>query len=301
VNYFAISTYSMLSQYDANPSDLEFRFPATDGYLLGGRLFATAGPQTAACAALFIGGGGVPTALYRRFARYIASRGIPVLTFDYRGVGASRPTSLRGFHATAQDWGEKDIGGAITELARRFPNTELVCVTHSIGTLLMGAAQNVAALRRFVFLSPSTGYLGDYRLGQRLGMFALWHGVMPLVTLMCGFFPGRRLGLGEDLPKAVALQWARSRRPEEWATSQRVTLSFNAARGRVLVIAPSDDGFATLPAVNRLLALYPNLSSTKSFLAPRDLAIDKIGHFGLFRRDRVADIWPTIAEFLVAE
>ena len=36
---------------------------------------------------------------------------------------------------------------------------------------------------------------------------------MPAVTALLGYFPGRALRLGDDLPRGVAMQWARRRAP----------------------------------------------------------------------------------------
>ena len=51
--------------------------------------------------------------------------------------------------------------------------------------------------------------LRDYTPAQRWQMLGKWHVLMPLVTLVCGYFPGKRLGWMEDTPKGVALDWAR--------------------------------------------------------------------------------------------
>ena len=45
-------------------------------------------------------------------------------------------------------------------------------------------------------------------------MAVLWHGVMPLVTRVVGYFPAQILGLGEDIPAGVAMQWAARTGPE---------------------------------------------------------------------------------------
>ena len=42
----------------------------------------------------------MPLRIYRGFASYLAGRGCAVLTYDYRGTGDSRPTSLAGFKAS---------------------------------------------------------------------------------------------------------------------------------------------------------------------------------------------------------
>ena len=46
---------------------------------------------------------------YSRFADYLFAQGFDVLTYDYRGIGESRPASLRGFKASWSDWGRLDF------------------------------------------------------------------------------------------------------------------------------------------------------------------------------------------------
>ena len=75
------------------------RFPALDGYDLGGTLYVAPDVVEPSAAVLFSCGGGIPASRYTRFARYLAANGIPVLIFDYRGIGSSRP---RGFGASAR-------------------------------------------------------------------------------------------------------------------------------------------------------------------------------------------------------
>jgi predicted alpha/beta hydrolase len=52
---------------------------------------------------------GVRQDFYEPFARYLAANGITVATFDYRGMGYSRPASLRGFEADVSMWAEQDL------------------------------------------------------------------------------------------------------------------------------------------------------------------------------------------------
>src|SRR5512135_2947182 len=151
------------------------RFPALDGHEIGGIHYQSRAPATSPVAAVFAGGGGIRATVYRRFAAYLADAGIPVLCFDYRGIGSSRPKRLRGFAATAEDWSEWDCGGAIEWLHTRYPRAELVGIAHSIGTFLIGGAPNVGELKRLLFIGAHTGYYGDYRPGRRLPMALMWH------------------------------------------------------------------------------------------------------------------------------
>jgi len=102
------------------------RIPARgDGYALSAGLFLPEGPPKAAV--LLAGAMAVPARFHAPLARYIAEESAAALTLDYRGIGGSRPEgSLRGFHATFHDWGERDLGGAVDWLADRFPGLPLL-------------------------------------------------------------------------------------------------------------------------------------------------------------------------------
>ena len=286
----------------------QLRFPALDGFDLGAICY---GPRTVAeagCAVVFNCGGGIPATYYHRFASYLAENGIPVLTYDYRGIGQSRPTHLRGFTATAEDWSEYDCGGAIAWLAARYPDAELVGIAHSVGTLLLGGAPNASALSRLVFICSHTGYFGDYRPRYRLPMALLWHGVMPGLTRLFGYFPGRRLGLGADLPSGIALQWARRRTPDLRLAGSRESERALAGlarcailRDRALVVSFTDDAFATEAGTRRLLSYYPQLRSRWMRISPAEAGLGAIGHFGFFQDKARATLWPRVLAYLLRE
>ncbi len=67
----------------------DISLPATDGYLLGATLFLPRGAKRHAV--LINSATAVPRKIYSGFASYLARRGCAVLTYDYRGIGGSRP------------------------------------------------------------------------------------------------------------------------------------------------------------------------------------------------------------------
>jgi predicted alpha/beta hydrolase len=75
---------------------------ARDGYPLAATVFTPEG--TPHGAVLVASATAVPRKIYRGFASYLAERGFAALTLDYRGIGGSRPPSLRGFRARMRDW-----------------------------------------------------------------------------------------------------------------------------------------------------------------------------------------------------
>ena len=83
---------------------------ATDGVSLAGSFYApTLESGLAAGTVVITAATGVKRQYYDSYARFLAGEGFRVVTFDYRGVGGSRPTSLKGYEATAMQWGERDV------------------------------------------------------------------------------------------------------------------------------------------------------------------------------------------------
>ena len=286
----------------------EVRIPALDGYELGGLLCSVPGDNPARVAVLHAGAG-IRAASYRRFAMFLAQSGIPVLLYDYRGIGLSRPRSLRGFRACVEDWAEYDCTGAIAWLQQRFAGVEIVGLAHSIGALLVGGARNAAQQASLVLIGGHTAYCGDYNERYRLPMTLLWHRVMPVLTRLLGYFPARRLGLGDDIPAGVALQWAARRSPElrpagsgpEHRRIHQMLDRCAELQRPALVISISDDAFTGPAGTRHLLSYYPRLFPLKhATFTPAEAGARRLGHFGFFRRAGGSALWPRFLDLLEA-
>jgi predicted alpha/beta hydrolase len=266
-----------------------------------------AGNEGCARVALLHCGAGIAAARYGHFAAYLARAGLPTLTYDYRGIGMSRRAALRGFQATLEDWSELDCAAAVSWLRERFPRAEMIGIAHSVGALLLGGAANAGEQARLALICGHTGYYGDYAKRYRLPMIVLWHAVMPAITRLVGYFPASRLGIGEDIPAKVALQWAARRSPqlrpaatEPGEARMRRLLERCAALERpALVVSISDDAFATAAGVRRLMACYPRCFPLQRIeFTPADAGVRRIGHFGFFGRRTGAALWPRLLAWL---
>ncbi|MFC7738477.1 alpha/beta fold hydrolase [Roseomonas sp. GCM10028921] len=185
----------------------------TDGVRLGGHLCRSSGAPRGA--AVVNPATGVLARYYHRYARFLAAHGFEVLTYDYRGIGASRPPSLRGCGYRWRDWGMLDFDAALRVMRDRGPGVPLLVVGHSIGGFLPGYAESAPAIARILSVGAQYAYWRDYAAPHRAMLLAKWHLAMPLLTATCGYFPGRRLGWLEDLPSGVAHEW--SFRPPGWS------------------------------------------------------------------------------------
>lgn len=279
------------------------RFRAHDGYELVGSLHTPSAERHAARVAVVHCGAGIPAERYERFAAFLAQAGVPTLTYDYRGIGRSRPADLRGFSAMMEDWAQYDCAAAIGWLRARFPAADMTGIAHSIGCLLVGGADNAAEQARLVLVGGHTGYYGDYRRRYRLQMTLVWHILMPALTHVVGYFPGRRLGLGDDIPARPALQWARRRSPELRSSgtgsddlrTRRLLDRCAALQRPALLVSIADDAFATASGNERLMGYYPALFPRTSVrFTPADAGVRRIGHFGFFSRRTGPPLWPRL-------
>ena len=287
----------------------QVRIPALDGYELGGLLCSARGEKPTRVAVLHPGAG-IRAVNYRRFALFLAQSGIPVLLYDYRGIGLSRPKALRGFRATVEDWAEYDCTGAIAWLRERFPPAQIVGIAHSIGALLVGGARNATHQAQLVLIGGHTAYCGDYGERYRLPMTLLWHGLMPAVTHVFGYFPASRLRLGDDIPGGVALQWAARRLPElrpagtgpEDERTHQLLDRCALLQRPALLISISDDAFTGPAGTTRLLSYYPRLFPLKQVVfTPADAGARRLGHFGFFRRAGGSVLWPRFLGLLESQ
>ncbi len=237
---------------------------------------------------------GVRARYYHYFARFLAEHGFNILTYDYRGIGLSRPGRLRGCGFRWRDWGERDFEAAL-DFAEKLGDGPVAVVGHSIGGFLPGFAANARRIDRMLTVGAQYAYWRDYAARERLRLFLKWRLVMPALTAVFGYFPGERLGWLEDLPAGVANEWSFRREHMERSyparERQAILKSFAAVTAPILAITASDDEFATVAAIRRALRYYRHAPATEVVLSPADLGVDRLGHFDLFHARHASGFW----------
>ena len=222
-----------------------------------------------------------------------------VVVYDYRGIGDSRGNSIRWLQADITDWGSKDCAAILRATQARYPSVPLSLIGHSIGSIVPGFVKNPPKIERMVLISPHTGFLGDYAARGRAGLFLRWHVMMPLVTHLVGYYPGRLFGLPEDLPYGVAVQWARRRFRRDTRNDTKDAL-FSHLESKVLVIRPEDDPFATIDAATRVRSHFPN-TYFWDYVLRVPAGGRAIGHFGFFNPRNRESAWTIAREWLLSE
>ncbi|MGH8707831.1 MAG: alpha/beta hydrolase family protein, partial [Burkholderiales bacterium] len=232
-------------------------FAARDGYRLAGTLYRPRTPNRRAV--LLQSAAGVKQEYYGKFAEYLAARGFAVLTFDYRGIGRSRPAKLRGFKARMRDWAEQDIGGALDYLARATHGARLIGIGHSFGAQAFGLVPGNERYVAVMTVGAQSGYWKHWRGAGRAGMWFLTHVLLPGVSRLHGYVPARLFGHGEDLPAGVAIEWASwCRHPGYIVGALGAQEAYARFAAPIRAYAIVDDSYAPPAAVEAFLGFYPN-------------------------------------------
>ena len=188
--------------------------------------------------------------------RYLAEQGCTVLTYDYRGIGGSRPASLRGFRVRMRDWAALDVAAAIDHMRAVWPKLPLAVVGHSFGGQAVGLAPNNSEISRALFVAAQAGYWRLFHSPEKYRVYAMLRLIGAPIARTLGYVPGK-LGIGEDLPRDVFLEWT------DWVMKPRyffddATLgaleNFPRYRGALRAICLTDDPWAT-PAGGRSAVL----------------------------------------------
>jgi predicted alpha/beta hydrolase len=282
------------------PAPEAFRQPAADGYVIGGFTWRHVRTDLARPVVIINAATSVRCRHYSRFADYLFANGFDVITYDYRGIGESRNGSLRGFKASWSDWGVLDFEAMLQRAQQAFPGQPVDVVAHSFGGCAAGLGASGAVIRRIVTVGAQFAYWRDYHTSERWRMFAKWHVAMPLMTALCGYFPGKRLGWLEDTPAGVVRDWATptpqyDKRPSGRGLGE---LPFSRVKAQMLAISITDDPFGTVAAIERLLGYFSSSERTHLRIAPEDIGEKDVGHFAFFRSEYQGRLWPIALAWL---
>jgi predicted alpha/beta hydrolase len=281
-----------------------FKETAADGFVLGGFTWRHALPDLQRPVVIINAATSVRCRHYSRFAAYLFANGFDVIIFDYRGIGESRPDSMKGLEASWTDWGALDFEAMLKRAQREFSGQPIDVVGHSFGGCAAGLGESGQVIRRLVTVGAQFAYWRDYAPEQRWRMFGKWHVLMPLLTLICGYFPGKRLGWLEDTPAGVVRDWSTpaaryERRPSgRKMLAKNATLPFANVRAQTLAISISDDPYGTIAAIERLLDYFSNARKTHLRIEPQDIGEQQVGHFAFFRSAYQATLWPIALTWL---
>jgi predicted alpha/beta hydrolase len=270
------------------------RIAASDGYRLAITLYPGDSNHTVV---LINSATAVPRRFYQRFASWLQQHGWTAVTYDYRGIGDSKPASLRGFGARMRDWAFLDMTAMVDWVSSELSPGRMFAIGHSFGGQALGLIENASRIDAMVGVSAQSGYWAVQGGREPARVRVIVTVLIPLLSRLVGYFPWSWFASGADLPKHVALEWAGwCRQPNYLLDDESLPLEryarFNAP---VLAYSIEDDDWGTRRAVDAMMRAYPEV--TRRHIAPADYGLPRLEHMGFFR-DGSQPIWQQVVEWL---
>ncbi|MEY4344180.1 MAG: hypothetical protein RL032_12 [Pseudomonadota bacterium] len=244
------------------------------------------------------GATGVPQLFYKYFALFSAQQGYTTLTVDYRGIGLSKPTDLRGFHMDYLDWAYHDVAAAVDAMVD--DSLPLFMVGHSFGGHAFGLLPNHDKVARFYTFATGAGWHGWMPRTEQFKVLLMWHVIGPLLTRWKGYLAWSKLQMGEDLPMGVYRDWKR------WCKFPRyffddpcmpqVAGLFQRVRTPIVAANATDDLWAPPSSRDAFMAAYCNTTVEKVNIHPGQQGMGTIGHMGYFRR-QAQPLWNDVLDW----
>jgi predicted alpha/beta hydrolase len=243
---------------------------------------------------------GVKQQVYFSFARYFAEKGFTVITYDYRGIGLSKPVKMKNFKASMRIWGAEDFKAVTAYIKGNFKDFKKYCVGHSVGALILGMNKDSCIFEEFVFVGTQNAFVGNLKFRTKIEAYLGFGIVQPLTTTLLGYFPAQWFGLGESLPKNCAYDWRTlilNRKSTNGLLNKTEDYSKNLTQ-KVFVIRAEDDVWLTEKGVRSLLnETYPNLKPTYRLIKTSE-SEGEIGHVNFFRSYN-KNLWNIILNELI--
>ena len=284
-----------------SPPPLVVALKAADGFTLQATHFTATGP----CKGHLIvaGATGAPQRIYQRFAQYCAEQGVDVWTLDYRGIGLSKPASLRGFEMNYLDWARLDLAALLDHVANTATGP-IWMVGHSYGGHAFGLLPGKERIQRFATFATGAGWHGWMPWLEQLRVLFMWHILGPLIVKAKGYLAWSLLGMGEDLPRNVFLQWRHWCQWPRYFFDDPEQPHFAKAFAEVAIpiraINATDDKWAPPASRDAFMAAYSQADIEYITVAPSHIGMPSIGHMGYFRPQAKA-LWQDTLEWLTGQ
>ncbi|ADQ16380.1 hypothetical protein Lbys_0618 [Leadbetterella byssophila DSM 17132] len=237
---------------------------------------------------------GVVKGFYKHFASYLQENGISVVTFDYGGIGGSKPISLKGFSTSVTKWATNDLESVIRHVSMTWPHKRISLLGHSLGGQLIGITSSSLAADKIILVGAQCSYYKFWPWRERMKMLFAWKVLFPAFSKSIGYVPTKRFTAMEDLPGGMAMEWAR------WCLNPNYLfdyftekdLYFHRISAPVISYSTSHDKFASEESTDWLTEKFSQAAVKRYHLIPKEYGVKHIGHFGYFQKRCSHSVWP---------
>ena len=244
---------------------------------------------------------GIKQSFYTKYATYLANKGFLVFTYDYRGIGESKPGKMKDFEAHFIDWADKDFMGLTQYIEEFYPNHEKFLIGHSIGGIMIGLTRAYKVYSKIVTIGSQFGYIKNFHGKDKPKVSFFFRIAIPILSSFYGFFPSQKVGMGEPIPLGIASDWRKLilREKSILGYADETQNLYDEITKPVFIISIDDDYMATPKSVDLFAELVLNNAKKKRLnIIPKEYGLDEIGHLDFFREKNKEQLWNIPLEFL---
>lgn len=237
-------------------------------------------------------GMGIRQTFYFKYAEYLSDRGYDVITYDFRGIGMSKPESLRGFNASVADWTTKDFTAVTQYILDHFSDSVKILFGHSFGGNSLGLSPMANSYDAYVNIAAPYGYWKYFDRSYQPALLWTFYIVIPLLTAIFGYFPSKVKKLGVNLPKRVVLDWSVFvKHPDSMLEmANRIGNYYDTIDKKMLMISFSDDNISPEKAVDVMAEkVYVNAEVERLHIEADESK--PLGHLNFFKERYKDELW----------
>jgi predicted alpha/beta hydrolase len=269
-----------------------------DGSKIGLTVYS---PQSSIGKVMVIGAtGAVLQSFYQSFAIFFEQQGFTVITFDYRGIGRSAPETLKKYNANMHQWAVQDIDAVILYAKNKYPQQEIIYVGHCVGGEIVGLAQASQYINKLVLVNSALSCKKFWSLKDRFKVTTMGVTVR-FLSKWFGYFPGKKVGYHEDLPRGVMHEWI------NWCSNANGLFdkfpdnNYRKLQIPLLAFSFTDNWNSPVKAVSELLNRFTNACITWYHIKPSELNMKTIGHYGFFYPKMENVLWRKMLRWIFSE
>lgn len=254
---------------------------SADGARTSATVFAAA--SAAAPVILICPAMGTPAKFYTPYAEALASQGTHAVVMDLRGIGTSSLRASRRVNFGYREMVELDFPAAVAAVRARFATSPILLLGHSLGGQLaaLHLARQPEQVSGLILIACGNVYYRGWPVPMRWGFLAFTQ-FAALVSLIAGYFPGKKFGFGGTEARGVILDWARCARNGRYRPDG-AAINYEEALARctlpVLGISFEGDNFAPRQATQNLVGKLVAAPVTHLHLSTAETANLRIDHY----------------------
>jgi predicted alpha/beta hydrolase len=252
------------------------------------------------CAVYWLPAMGVPARQYLPLATALAAQGVAVALHEWRGIGSSSLRAGRRCNWSYRELLQRDLPTGMAAMRAHWPQARAWIGGHSLGGQLacLHAALHPHEMTGIALVASGAPYWRRFRHGALIG---LAYALAPVLAVLRGYLPGRRIGFGGNEARGVISDWARSGRTGRYAAAgmdEDFEQRLAALELPVLAQRLRDDWLGPAASLDWLLGKMPHALRQRELVTPGDLGGGAADHFGWMKTP--GPIAARIAEWIAA-